>query len=233
MIPGGGPLFGWPERNALRINLLLASAFAVYFEIVYWAGNVVATNATARFHVALPYEMLIPFVPWTAAIYLTVTPFLCLAPFIFWTPQCLLPLFATLCAEVTIAGMVFCVFPVELSFPPQEATGFAGILVDAARAVALPYNCVPSLHVALALTAAWAYASAGGPRWRFFVWSWAGAIAASTLLTHQHHLVDLAAGALLSGLAVRYVAPRVREWVDARQSGAVAPPQASGRARGA
>ena len=208
-------LFGLPEKGARLANLLLSVAFAAYFWIVYWLGNFVAARATERFHVALSYELFIPFVPWAAVVYLTVTPLLCLAPFIFRTPERLLPLFVTLCAEVTIAGAIFCIFPVELSFAPQEVTSSAGFFLRLARAIALTYNCMPSLHVALAVSAAWAYAPIGGRRWRILVWSWAAAIVVSTLLTHQHHLADLAGGVLLSAVGMRYVLPRVRKWLKA------------------
>jgi membrane-associated phospholipid phosphatase len=209
-------LFGLPRGAALGLNFLLASAFAAYFWTVYWIGDSVAANSVERFHVAFAFERTIPFFPWAALIYLTVTPFLCIALFMFRTPVSLLPLFATLCTEVTIAGVIFCLFPVELSFPPQDVTGVASIPLRLARQIALTYNCVPSLHVALALTAAWAYAAAGALRWRIFVWSWAAAIALSTLFTHQHHLLDLAAGALLSSFAALYVPRRVEEWLQAR-----------------
>jgi membrane-associated phospholipid phosphatase len=209
-------LFGLPEPGALWINLLLSIAFAAYFWIVYWLGDFVAARATERFHVALSFELLIPFVPWAAVVYLTVTPLLCLAPFIFRTPERLLPLFVTLCAEVTIAGAIFCILPVELSFAPQEVTSSADVFLRLAHAIALTYNCVPSLHVALAVSAAWAYAPAGGWRWRILVWSWAAAIVVSTLLTHQHHLADLAGGVLLSAVCMRYLFPRVRKWLEAR-----------------
>jgi hypothetical protein len=209
-------LFGLPEQGALWINLFLSIAFAAYFWIVYWLGDFVAARATERFHVALSFELFIPFVPWAAVVYLTVTPLLCLAPFIFRTPERLLPLFVTLCAEVTIAGAIFCILPVELSFAPQEVTGSAGVFLRLAHTIALTYNCLPSLHVALAVSAAWAYAPAGGWRWRILVWSWAAAIVVSTLLTHQHHLADLAGGVLLSAVGMRYVLPRVRKWLEAR-----------------
>jgi PAP2 superfamily len=208
-------LIGLPQGDALRGNLMLSVAFAAYFWIVYLTGNFVAAHAAVRRQVALPFESAIPFVPWAAVIYLTVTPLFCLAPFIFRTPERLLPLFVTMCVEVTVAGIVFCLFPVELSFPPHEVAGAAGFLYRLAGDVALSYNCVPSLHVALALTCAYTYASVGARRWRIFIWSWAGAIVASTLLTHQHHLADLAAGIILAGLAVRYVPPRVRHWLEA------------------
>jgi hypothetical protein len=211
-----GTILGLPQGAALRGNLILALAFAAYFWTVYGIGDFVAAHATARYHVALPFEQAIPFVPWAAVIYLTVTPLFCLAPFVFRTPERLLPLFVTMCVEVTIAGVIFCLFPVELSFPPHEVAGAAGFVYRLASAVVLTYNCVPSLHVALALTCAFAYASVGGWSWRVFVWSWAGAIVASTLLTHQHHLADLASGMILAALAVRYVPPRVRHWLETR-----------------
>jgi membrane-associated phospholipid phosphatase len=227
MSEGDGNVLGLPEGRALGVNLALSGAFAAYFWIVYWAGNFVAAHAAQRFQVALPLDLMIPFLPWASVVYLTVTPLLWLAPFIFRTPERLLPLFVALCAEVTIAGVVFCVFPVELSFPAQEVTGSAEFFLRLVRTIALEHNCVPSLHVALTLTAAWAYASVGGRSWRIFVWSWAAAIVVSTLLAHQHHLADLAAGAALSILAVRYVPPRVETWLRARSG------PRSGAARGA
>jgi hypothetical protein len=226
-------LFGLPEPGALWINLLLSIAFAAYFLIVYWLGDFVAASATERFHVALPFELYIPFVPWAAVVYLTVTPLLWLAPFIFRTPERLLPLFVTLSAEVTIAGAIFCILPVELSFAPREVTSSADVFLRLARAIALTYNCVPSLHVALAVSAAWAYAPAGGWRWRILVWSWAAAIAVSTLLTHQHHLADLAGGVLLSAVGMRYVFPRVRKWLDARSGQDMTRRQGAGAVGGA
>ena len=210
-------LIGLPRGRALRVNLALACVFGAYFWIVYGAGDFVAAHAATRHHVALPFETHIPLVPWAAAIYLTVTPFLCVALLVFRTPERLLPLFATLCAEVTIAGIVFVAFPVELSFPPHEVAGLGGTLHRLAHQITLTYNCVPSLHVVLALTAAWAFATVGGWRWRVLVWSWAGAIAVSTLLIHAHHIADLAAGAVLTAFCVRYVPPRVQRWLETRE----------------
>lgn len=209
------PLFGVPHGNALRGNLILSCIFGGYFWAVYWTGNFVAAHST-RAHVALPLDLAIPFVPWTLVVYLTITPLLCLAPFIFRTPERLLPLFATMMAEVTVAGLVFCLYPVELSFPPQQVTPAESFLVKLADMAALQYNCVPSLHVTLAMTAAWAYLKVGGLGWRVFVSTWAACIIASTLLGHQHHVIDLAAGGLLTVMAIAIVPPLVHKW----QSGA-------------
>src|SRR5262245_56835470 len=62
----GDRALGLPRGAALRGNLLLALAFAAWFWIVYGTGDFVAGRAGQRFHVALPFEQAIPFVPWAA-----------------------------------------------------------------------------------------------------------------------------------------------------------------------
>jgi membrane-associated phospholipid phosphatase len=204
--------FAVPERAVWFPLAVLCGGFAALFEIVYFAGNRVAELAPVRLHVDLPFEASIPFVPWAILVYLTITPFLLLAPFIFRTPRALLPLFAALCAEVLIGGAIFCLFPVELSFPSHHLQGVIGVLFRITNAVNLTYNCVPSLHVAFAISAAWAYSIAAPRRWRLFVWAWALAVVVSTIVTHQHHVADVVAGAVLSWSAMSVLYPRVPQW---------------------
>lgn len=68
-------------------------------------------------------------------------------------------------------------------------------------------NAFPSLHVAFAFYSALVMASQlrslGAALWaRAFNWLWCAAIVYSTLATHQHVLLDVVAGLLLSWLAV-------------------------------
>jgi membrane-associated phospholipid phosphatase len=81
--------------------------------------------------------------------------------------------------------------------------------MDAAKQAALSYNLLPSLHVTFALTTAAALAPFGGPRWKTVIWSWSLLIAASTLFTHQHHVADVLAGAVLSVVMMRSVYPSI------------------------
>ena len=67
----------------------------------------------------------------------------------------------------------------------------------------LRYNLVPSLHVAFAAICALAYARARGAAAALVFGTWAAAIAASTVLLHQHHLVDVATGLALAAWAER------------------------------
>jgi hypothetical protein len=60
----------------------------------------------------------------------------------------------------------------------------------------LSYNNFPSLHVAFAVSAAWAYRRLG---W----WLWAAAVALSTWLMWEHHLVDIVGGVALALIVMR------------------------------
>jgi len=61
-----------------------------------------------------------------------------------------------------------------------------------------PYNSFPSMHVAFCLFSALMIIMSGAIWLGIFCLGWAGLIALSTLLTKQHHLLDVAAGAVLA-----------------------------------
>ena len=71
--------------------------------------------------------------------------------------------------------------------------------------VAGRYNLVPSLHVALTVVTVvtlWPHVGRVG---KGLFMTWAVALALSTLLTHQHHVLDVASGLLLGFLVCRRV----------------------------
>lgn len=78
-------------------------------------------------------------------------------------------------------------------------------LFDVADGLNLRYNLAPSLHVALAVVCVAAYAARRGLPGKILFWSWGLTISASTLLIHQHHLLDVATGLLLAWVVYRTV----------------------------
>ncbi len=195
----------WSE--ALTVNLVLSFVFAAFFWLVYGSASLLFHSVPAVHRVDFAFEQAIPFVPWASLAYLTVVPFLALAPFVFKTPEQLVPFGVALVLEVFIAWWVFLTFPVEVSFPRPNVTGAAGFFYSVARSVALDGNSVPSLHVALTMSAAWAYAVRKTKIVRASYWVWAVAISASTILTHQHNVLDVVAGAALAMLTMGFVYP--------------------------
>ena len=61
-----------------------------------------------------------------------------------------------------------------------------------------PHNLAPSLHIVFSTIAVLACAHHAPRPARLGLWAWLMAIAASTLLTHQHHILDVATGLLVA-----------------------------------
>jgi membrane-associated phospholipid phosphatase len=72
-----------------------------------------------------------------------------------------------------------------------------GLAFQLADWINLTYNSLPSLHVGMAVVCAYSYGRLTSPAAALGWWAWATAIALSTLLTHQHYVVDVATGGAL------------------------------------
>ncbi|RKH47659.1 phosphatase PAP2 family protein [Corallococcus llansteffanensis] len=204
-------LFGWPTPGELKRTGALAVGFALFFLAVYGGASWVTGFYPGGLRVDLPFEQHVPFIPGWAAVYVSMDALLLLSLFIFRTWRQMLPFALALCAQTVVGALCFLVFPVEVAWAPRAVTGGWMQVFQLADTMNLERNYLPSLHVAFACTAALAYSERSGPVARGLFTLWALAIAASTLLIHEHHLVDVLAGALLAWATWRVVAPRVRD----------------------
>ncbi|MCM2315696.1 MAG: hypothetical protein NDJ92_11170 [Thermoanaerobaculia bacterium] len=152
------PFVAWPG-DELRRTLPLCAAFAALFALCYggaaWLtglrGDLPAWN--------LPFEHATPFVPSLSIVYLTITPALMLAPFVLRTRSQLAPLVGALSIETLVATCFFVLYPQTTAFSRPPVAGWAGIPFTIADTINLRYNEFPSLHVAFACSAAWAYSA--------------------------------------------------------------------------
>ncbi|MFB1483696.1 phosphatase PAP2 family protein [Corallococcus sp. RDP092CA] len=205
-----GPLLGVPAPGELKRTGALACGFALFFLAAYGGASWVTGFYPGGLRVDLPFERHIPFMPGWAAVYVSMDVLLLLSLFIFRTWRQMLPFALALCAETALGALCFLVLPVEVAWPQRAVTGAWASVFQAADTMNLERNYLPSLHVAFACTAALAYRERSGPLARTVFTVWTLAIAASTLLIHEHHLLDVFAGALLAWGTWRVVAPRVR-----------------------
>jgi membrane-associated phospholipid phosphatase len=193
-----GPLLAWPAPRDLRFGLLLCLAFFVFFELTYIATNYLTGLHHFRVHVHSRAELSIPFVPAMALVYVSLNLMLALTPFILRTWDQITPLAIVLTLETLICAVFFLLLPVEPGYAAQAAPGALGRFCAWVSALSLTYNYLPSLHVAFAFSAAMAFGRRCGALGHGLFLIWAGLIAASTVLTHQHHLADVAAGIALA-----------------------------------
>ncbi|HSF39955.1 MAG TPA: phosphatase PAP2 family protein, partial [Thermoanaerobaculia bacterium] len=191
---GSGPLLAWPGAGNLKITLPLCALFLKIFVLVYGGASLLAGLRGELPRLYFAFELDLPFIPALAAVYLTGPLVLAAAPFVLRTWRDITPFFLTLTAETLTAGLCFLLFPVEQAYPPRTASGLWGEVFRIADALNLDHNEVPSLHVAFAVTAALVFGRRCGRLGRTLFALWAVFVSASTLLLHEHHLLDLAAG---------------------------------------
>jgi hypothetical protein len=110
-----------------------------------------------------------------------------------------------------MGGLVFLLLPMAQSYPQRQAYGLGGAVFRFADRLNLDYNELPSLQVAFAVTAAIVYGRRCGWLGKTLFGLWAVTVTLSALLMHEHHLLDLGAGAVLGWVAVATVHRRTSE----------------------
>jgi membrane-associated phospholipid phosphatase len=205
------PLLGWPGWAIPAQTLVLAMLVTLWWVLVYHGLNRLTEVRSYRVRVHLDAELAMPFVPPFILAYLSLNVVFVPVPFILRSYQELQALALTLAAVTAVAGICFLLFPAELAYLPRDPGSWSPLFA-LARAVALPnYNLVPSLHVAMSCICLAAYAGHCGRAGKALLATWAAAIALSTLLTHQHHVLDVAAGLILAVAGNRFIYDRWRK----------------------
>jgi membrane-associated phospholipid phosphatase len=196
-----GAFWGWPGWRLLGHALLLGAALTLWWILVYHGADWLTARYDWRVRIHLDIELGIPFVPAAVLLYLSINLLFGMAPFVLRSRREVDGLALTLAAVIVVAGVGFLLVPAEAAFPPvgtHAEREVLGALLVFAKRVALRYNMVPSLHVALGAACALAYATRAGTVGKVLLGTWTAGIAASTLLIHQHHLIDVATGLALA-----------------------------------
>ncbi|PID65481.1 MAG: phosphoesterase [Gammaproteobacteria bacterium] len=107
-------------------------------------------------------------------------------------------LFALLVVELLFACLCFLLLPVQMEYLPGDSSGFWQPLFNFSTTLSMANNHFPSLHVAFACTAGLALRQVVC-RWQLLlIILWIVLIAISTVMIHEHHLLDVLAGGLLA-----------------------------------
>lgn len=197
------------DANRLRAYFLWSSLVGITFFAVYPTMNWLTSLRSARLHLHLDAELAIPFVPQFIWPYLSLYVLFAIPPF--FIPAARMPaLGRQLIAGCLICAACFLILPAELGFerelPPAPYTAIYAKVFSVDR----PFNLVPSLHVIFSTAIALACADFARPAARIALLVWLAIIVASTVLVHQHHLLDLAAA-----LAIVYFLRRKYEVIHA------------------
>jgi membrane-associated phospholipid phosphatase len=204
-----------PDDAALRwrtygrwagLNLLV---FGVLYPLVNWLTGARAST----FGLYLDGERTIPFLPAWIWAYLSINLLFMLPPLFMRASD--MPLLGKRMLVATLSGcLIFLLLPARLGFERVvPGDGLYRAVFGGLFQADGPHNLVPSLHVTYASLCILSF-QAAAREWRTrAAWGlWLVTIMASTVLVHQHHLLDV-----VSGLGLAAV---IRVWIPERkQSG--------------
>lgn len=185
--------------------LVASFGLSLLFVAVYGLCNWITSQRHDVGTLYFEWERFIPFLSWMILPYLSIDLFFVAAPFFCVDQRELAVLSFRISAAIVIAGICFLLFPLRFAFDRPQAVGWLGAAFDWFRGMDLPYNLVPSLHLALRTILAEHYALHTRGLWRFASNVWFFLIGISTLFTYQHHVIDVVTGFALGVYCIYFI----------------------------
>lgn len=181
-----------PRRRGLLFWSLCTLAV---FYAIYPASNWLAARQARRHDFITPWDALIPLVPEFIWVYFSFFLFI-LLPIWLVDAGGIDALGRRQVLATVLCGLVFALFPANLAFERvlPEAEPYRSIF-GLMFAVDGPHNLLPSLHIVYTVATGLALCAAQWRRGRRALCAavvlWGMAICASTMLVHQHHILDV------------------------------------------
>jgi membrane-associated phospholipid phosphatase len=196
----------WPGWKHLFYACQLTFLNTLWFQFVYFGSDYITAHRKYRVPIHFNWELGIPLIPEMILFYMSIYGLFLIAPFILRTKQEIRQLVFAHVLSILIAGICFFLFPAELAFSPsQSGSGIISSVFLFADRINLDHNLLPSLHVTLSLICVILLTKAANFLWKSILWIWGFGISISTVLTHQHHILDVITGFVLAFAAVKFV----------------------------
>jgi predicted protein tyrosine phosphatase len=181
--------------KAAKTSALLSALFLVVYGGCNWITAHRAHVGTLFFE----WERHIPFVPLMIIPYMSIDLFFVAAPFLCRDERELSTFAKRVSFAIVVAGICFLLFPFRFAFERPHVSGWLGAIFNTFRNFDQPYNLLPSLHIALRTILACLYARHSSGFLRVTSNIWFSLIGFSTVLTYQHHVLDVVGGFVLAG----------------------------------
>jgi len=196
-----------PDKARTKAYLFWVAVITLVFMAVYPTINWYTDTRAHRYQLYLPFELDIPLVPVFIWAYVSMYA-LFLMPLFMVSASRMNALGKQLVAGTVLCGIVFLVLPADLGFMrevPEDAL-YASTF-SALFGVDRPHNLMPSLHVVFSCLILFMCREGHHLILRVLLFVWVVLIVASTVLVHQHHLIDALTGLLVTMILRRYIRP--------------------------
>lgn len=192
--------------------MLVFWGFGAGWALCWFGGCWLSGRAAVRIDGSFEWERAIPFVAAAVPVYLSLDLVMLLLPLPFRSGRDIAPLALTLLAQSAVAATSFALFPLRTGFVERPE----GIWGQAFGAIGLPnlgaHGYAPSLHVAFATTIAACLAQRWRGWWKPTLVLWAAGVAVSTVLVHEHLVIDAITGAALGVATIPMLRRLERRW---------------------
>lgn len=188
-------------------SIKTAALLSALFMVVYNGCNYITSLRADVGTWFYDWERYIPFVPIFIVPYMSIDLFFTGAPFLCRDDEERRIFARRTALAIILGGLCFLIYPLKLSVERPQVSGLLGAIYNPFCSVDKPFNLLPSLHITLRTILAEIYGrhTRGLTRWASHVWF--SLIGFSTLLVHQHHVVDVIGGFLLAGFCFYAVRP--------------------------
>lgn len=192
----------------LRSRARHLAANGLVFSLCYPLANHLARQAQVQRSFALGADAGMLFLPWMIVPYLSSGLLFVLVFFLVRTPEQLRVVSRRLLLASVAGTLVFALAPARFSLVrPMPGDPLPAFLFRWLDLVDQPYNQLPSLHAAYCVIFWGSLHKLYSGSVRIALGTWLVLVAASTVLTWQHHLADVGAGLLLGAISVFLVRP--------------------------
>ena len=192
-----------PDKSEIQLFLFSLVFITALFAIVYTWTNQQAHLRPTHYQFFFDWELKVPKWPHWIIVYMSLNALL-LMPVFYLNSHEIKRIAAAFIFCTLVAGIIFYIFPAKVVFDrsTEGLPNYLNWIYQRIYAVDLPYNSLPSLHVSfsyLAMRAITWKVNSFRHQGPFLFWFLL--IAISVVVTHQHHILDIAAGIALAEMA--------------------------------
>jgi len=177
----------------------------IAFFSVYPTCNWITSQREEVYQLYFISELSIPFIPEFYWLYISLYVLFILPP-LFMNVAELKLLGKRIILATIFSGIIFIIFPASLGFARVSPDGFYSELFSTLFMIDLPHNMAPSLHIVYStLILIGVSTSTKNNLVKIIVLFWLGLLSISTLLVHQHHIIDIISAFVLVWIISKFL----------------------------
>ncbi len=199
---------GCAPRSEIINSAITSASLSALFILVYGGCNWLTAQRSDVGSLFFEWERIIPFVPLMIIPYMSIDLFFIGAPFLCADSGERKLLARRIAFAIVVAGIFFVLMPMRYGFPRPAPGGWVGGIYRFLHGFDQPYNLFPSMHIALRTILADTYTRHTKGALRSLLHLWFSLIGFSTVLTYQHHVLDVAGGFVLAAVCFYLYRPQ-------------------------